>query len=113
MGNRIRVFLLSCLVAAAGFTAVSAFRSIRSPWDRALPAGLYEGLTRDAENADFYLRGRGGYIIVVPKLRGAEPEQVTAIELSTLRIADRAMIERGIPAADRSCFLQLLEDLGS
>ena len=113
MKTRVRVFLLSCLAAAAGFTALSAYQSIRRPWEASLPGELYALMTRDAESAAYLLRSRGGYVIVVPKLRGSEKEQVTAIELSTLRRADRAMLDRGIPAADRRSVLELLEDLGS
>lgn len=113
MKTRVRVFLLSCLAAAAGFTALGAYQSIRRPWADYLPGELYAGLSRDAENAAYLIRARGGYVVVVPQLHGAEKAQVTAIELNTLRCADRAMLERGIPAADRTTMLQLLEDLGS
>ena len=42
-----------------------------------------------------------------------KPVTVTAIEVSNLRGADRAMLEKGIPVSDKSELLELLEDLGS
>lgn len=113
MKMRIRAFFLMCLMAASVYTGLAAFRSIRSPWESSLPAEIYRSLTSRAEHAKFYLRAQEGRIAVYPNRRGAGPETVTAIELSTLRAADRAMLQRGIPAEDRQSLLQLLEDLGS
>ena len=113
MRMRIRAFLLMCLMVAAVYTALAALRSIRSPWDCALPTEIYRDLTRRADRAKFLLRAQEGRVAVFPNRRGAGPERVTAIELSTLRAADRAMLQRGIPAEDRQSLLQLLEDLGS
>lgn len=113
MKMRIRAFFLMCLMAAAAYTGLAAFRSIRSPWDGALPAEVYRALTDRADRACYLLRAQEGRVAVYPNRRGAGPEAVTAIELSTLRAADCAMLQRGIPAADRQSLLQLLEDLGS
>ncbi len=113
MRTRIRAFFLMCLMVAAAWTALGAYRSIRSPWDSELPGDLYRSLTSQAEQAKFYLRAQEGRIAVYPNRRGAAPEKITGIELSTLRAADRAMLLHGIPAADRQSLLQLLEDLGS
>lgn len=113
MRTRIRVFFLLCLMTAAAYTALAAYHSIRSPWESALPSELYRSLSGEAEQASFVLRAQAGRIAVYPNRRGASPERVTAIELSTLRAADRAMLQHGIPAADRQSLLQLLEDLGS
>ena len=113
MSMRIRAFFLMCLMVAAVYVSLCAFRSIRSPWDSVLPTEIYRSLTSRADQAKFFLRAQEGRIAVYPNRRGAGPEAVTAIELSTLRAADRAMLQRGIPAADRQSLLQLLEDLGS
>ena len=113
MKTGIRAFFLMCLMTAAVWTALSAFRSIRGPWDGALPAELYRSMLREAEDAMYVLRPQAGRVAVFSGRRGTRPEQITAIELSTLRAADRAMLQRGIPAADRKSMLQLLEDLGS
>ncbi|MBR0354674.1 MAG: hypothetical protein IJK35_04840 [Oscillospiraceae bacterium] len=113
MRTRIRAFLLMCLMAAAGRTALDAFHSIRPPADSALPAAVYEALRREAEHPAYLLRAQDGYVAVCPARKtGAAPER-TGIELATLRAADRAMLRRGIPAADRRSLLLLLEDLGS
>lgn len=44
---------------------------------------------------------------------GAAPRSVTDIDLSSLRAADRAMIERGYPVGTEEELQALLEDLGS
>ncbi len=113
MGIRIRLFLLALLLAAAAFSAFSAFQSIRGPWDNALPDEIYRSLTREAGDAAYMLRVKDGRVAVYPNRRGAAPERITSIELCTLRPEDRAMICRGIPAADRQSLLLLLEDIGS
>ena len=41
------------------------------------------------------------------------PLQVTDIDLDSLRAADRALIEIGVPVSDREELVALLEDLGS
>ena len=112
MGIRIRLFLLALLLAAAVFSACAAFRSIRGPWDDALPDEIYRGLAREAGEAAYMLRVKDGRVAVYPNRR-ARPERITSIELSTLRPEDRAMVFRGIPAADRQSLLRLLEDIGS
>lgn len=113
MRTRIRAFFLMCLMTAAAWFALGAYRSIRGPWDSALPDELYRSMLSEADSAMFFLREQGGRVAVYPGRRSAAPERITGIELSTLRAADRAMLRRGIPAADRQSMLQLLEDLGS
>ncbi len=113
MRMRIRAFFLMCLMAASLYTGLAAYRSIRSPWESDLPAEIYRSLTSRVGQARFFLRAQEGRVAVYPNRRGAGPEKITAIELSTLRAADRAMLQRGIPASDRESLLQLLEDLGS
>ncbi len=113
MKMKLRVYLLVCMMAAAARTGLAAYQSIRSPWESALPGELYRSLSERAEEAEYCLRAQEGRVAVYPNRRGAQPERVTAIELSTLRAADRAMLQHGIPAADRQSLLQLLEDLGS
>ncbi len=113
MGSKIRALLLAVLLAAAVWSARAAYHSIRGPWDGAVPDEIYRGLTRDAQNAEYLLRVKDGRVAVYPNRRGASPERITSIELDTLRTADRAMVLRGIPAADRQSLLLLLEDIGS
>jgi hypothetical protein len=47
MKMRIRAFFLMCLMAAAAYTGLAAFRSIRNPWDGALPAEVYRARRRE------------------------------------------------------------------
>ena len=113
MRTRIRAFLLMCLMAAAAYSALGAWESIRSPWDSTLSADACRDLLRQTDQAKFYLRAHDGYIAVYPNRRGAGPERITRIEIITLRTEDQALLSRGIPASDRQNMLQLLEDLGS
>ena len=113
MKRRGRVFLLLCLAALAAHLAQSAYLSIRPGDEAGLPGEIYGSLLSVSEDAQYLLRSCGGYVAVYPNRRGARPTQITRIELSTLREADRAMLRRGIPAADFQSMLQFLEDLGS
>ena len=113
MKRRARVFLLLCLMALAAHLAQGAYLSIRPGDEAVLPDELYSSLLSASVQAQYLLRSCGGYIAVYPNRRGASPERITRIELSTLREADRAMLRRGIPAADFQSMLQFLEDLGS
>ncbi|MCR5663462.1 MAG: hypothetical protein K6G17_01130 [Oscillospiraceae bacterium] len=110
---RVRSFLLACLMAAAALAARRAYASIRPAWERDLPEELLRTLESAGEEAEFVLRGQDGFVAVCPAGRRAKPERITDIELSTLRSADRALLERGIPVSDRRALLELLEDLGS
>lgn len=113
MKRSVRIFLLLCLMALAAHMAQRAYLSIR-PWEESkLPGELYGSLLRLSPEPEYVLRGSGGYVAVYPNRRGAKAERVTGIELSSLREADRAMLRRGIPAADFQSMLQFLEDLGS
>ncbi len=78
-----------------------------------IPETVYAQYGERAENAEFFLRSSGGYVAVYTGQKEKEPVTVTAIEVSNLRGADRAMLEKGIPVSDKSELLELLEDLGS
>ena len=78
-----------------------------------IPDELYARFLGSGEEAEFYLRPCGGYIAVYPGIRDKVPLSVTGIELSALRSADRALIEKGLPVSDERNLLFLLEDLGS
>ena len=56
--------------------------------------------------------GKDG-VIAVYKSGENRPTRMTDIETALLRRADRAMLEKGIPAEDLAEVLALLEDLGS
>ena len=62
--------------------------------------------------ARYMLREKDG-LVAVYKSGENRPLRMTGIETTLLRRADRAMLEKGIPAEDLSEVLTLLEDLGS
>ncbi len=112
MGLKLRIALMTCLVAAAAFTAAEAFRSI-VPEKTAIPEEVYARFRGREEDAEYFLRPCQGYVAVYGSQREKEPVSVTDIELANLRSADRAMVQKGIPVADQRELLSLLEDLGS
>lgn len=112
MGLRLRIALLMTLLAAAAFTGAEAWRNLRQTEDMNLPHEIYDSFAARAEGAICYLRASEGYVAVYPSARSREPLRVTGIELKTLRAADAAMVEAGIPVLSRQELLLLLEDLG-
>ena len=113
MGLRIKIGLLICLAMGAVFTGMEAVKTLRHEKAEVIPETVYAQYGERAENAEFFLRSSGGYVAVYTGQKGKEPVTVTAIEVSNLRGADRAMLEQGIPVSDKSELLELLEDLGS
>ena len=113
MRLKLKISLLLLLLSAAILTAAGAARSLRPPWLRSLPVEVYESLNRKAGRAEFFLGGSKGYVAVFQGRKDTQPLSTTAIELQSLRLADRAMLEKGIPVSDDTALLQLLEDLGS
>ena len=113
MRLKLRILLLLALVTLACYSAAGAARSLQPPLQRLLPEEVYADLSRSAPKARFYLGGREGYVAVFQGKRDRLPLALTGIELQSLRRADRAMLEKGIPVSDELALLQLLEDLGS
>lgn len=112
MGLRIRIALLMCLAAGAAWSASAAYESLRPPEIYELPEELYARYSAAGEQAQYRLKACDGFVAVYSGKSDTKPI-MTDIELSSLRGADRAMIERGLPVADRQELLALLEDLGS
>ena len=113
MRLKLRIALLLVLLATAIFTASKAAQSLQPPWQRWIPEEVYESLSRKAGKAEYFLGSKGGYVAVFEDRNDTQPLTVTGIELQALRLADRAMLEKGIPVSDGTALLQLLEDLGS
>ncbi len=113
MSIRAKMALLLCLAATAIFTAAEAVRSLQPDRSALLPGEIYARFAVRSEAAEYFLRDRDGFVAVYRRARDRKPLRITAIELSGLRKADRAMVEEGIPVANRRELLQLLEDLGS
>jgi len=110
---RARAALLMVLAAGALFTGAEAAYSLRPREDSRLPKEVYASFAVRADAAEYVIRDSGGYVAVFERARDRQPVSVTGIELKSLREADRAMIEAGIPVISRHELLQLLEDLGS
>ncbi len=113
MRLRIRIALLLGLTLAAVYTGTQAARSLHPAVRDTLPAEIYARYSSREESAQYFLKNCDGFVAVYRGASGRTPETVTAIEVSLLRAADRAMLERGIPVADRQELLTLLEDFGS
>ena len=113
MKLRMRAALLALLGTAAVYTGLGAVKSLHPAVRDALPTEIYARYSAREEAAQFFLKSCDGFVAVYTASRSRAPESVTAIEVASLRSADRAMIERGITVADRQELLELLEDLGS
>lgn len=113
MKLRVRIALLVMLSAAAAYTGVCAGRSLHPAARDPLPAEIYARYSSREESAKYFLKNCDGFVAVYSGAKGRTPETVTAIEVASLRGADRAMLERGIPVVDREELLELLEDFGS
>ena len=111
MGLRLRIALLMCLAAGAAWSAVAAYESLKPAAVSQVPETVYAQYSA-AESAQYQLKACDGYVAVFNGRGGGRP-MMTDIELSALASGDRAMIELGLPVADREQLLLLLEDLGS
>ncbi len=110
MGLKIRIALMTCLVAAAAFAASEAYKSI-IPAQTVIPEEVYAQFRAREDEAQFFLRPCDGY--VYDGQREKVPVTVTEIEIGSLRSTDKALIQKGIPVTDQRELLSLLEDLGS
>ena len=106
-----RLALLAVMAALALSAAWGALGTIRRTEER-IPAEIYALYQAKSGRARYLLREKDGYVAVY---RSGEnrPLRTTDIETRLLRRADRAMLEKGIPAEDLGELLSLLEDLGS
>ena len=106
-----KIMLLAVMITLAFSAAWGAARTIRRAEER-IPAEVYALYQAKSGRAQYLLREKDGFIAV---FRSGEnrPERMTDIETALLRRADRAMLEKGIPAENLPEVLSLLEDLGS
>ena len=106
-----KIMLLAVMITLAFSAAWGAAGTIRRAEER-IPAEVYAPYQAKSGRAQYLLREKDGFIAV---FRSGEnrPERMTDIETALLRRADRAMLEKGIPAEDLGEVLSLLEDLGS
>lgn len=113
MKIKIRIAVLCLLLTAALYMGAQAVGSIRQARTHFLPEEVYREFVSAGDTAKYYVKSRDGYVAVFENKRFREPLKITEIETGQLRKADRAMLEKGIPVADRMQLLRLLEDLGS
>jgi len=111
--RRWQTILLMLLAAAAVYLGGEAAATLEQPADPSFPAEIYAAFAVRAEPAAFYLRPCDGRIAIYSSRRSREPSALTDIDLNTLRSADLAMLQRGIPVSGQTELLMLLEDLGS
>ena len=113
MKLKIRAALLVLLALGATYTAMEAYSTLQ-PTGLDIPSEEMLSAIFDAKDgAEYYLKNCDGFVAVYSGLGTRRPDSVTAIETSGLRLADKAMLERGIPVSDPERLLELLEDLGS
>ena len=106
-----RAVFLGLMLALAFSAARGALGTIHRKQEQ-IPAEIYALYQSKSGRAQYLLREKDG-MIAVYKSGQNRPELLTDIETSVLRRADRAMLEKGIPAEDLREVLTLLEDFGS
>ncbi len=106
-----KLALLVIMSALALCAVWGALRTIHRTEDR-IPAEVYALYQAKSGRARYLLREKEG-VIAIYENGGGSPIRITGIETPLLRRADRAMLEKGIPAEDLGEVLALLEDLGS
>ena len=89
------VCLLALAVTMAAFTMADLTKEKPAP-EGTLRLGAWEGSVAIFDGGD-----------------ADAPRSVTDIEIGSLRAADRALIERGLPVESEEALQALLEDLGS
>ena len=112
MHMRLRAALLLGLGALAAHSAASALESVRPAWEAALPQEIYSRFVERREATAYLLKSTDGVVAIYEGEQRRVPAAVTDIDVTLLRLADRAMLEKGIPAASEEEMLMLLEDLG-
>lgn len=113
MKLKIRAGFLMLLICAAAYAVSAAYATLQPKSHDELPMQIYSAFIEQADGAQFFLRSCGGYVAVYRDANFKTEPELTAIETTELRSADRAMLDRGIPVRGRSELLELLEDLGS
>ncbi len=110
---KIRIVILCLLLTAALYMGSQAIGSLQSGKQCSLPEEIYGDFAAKADTAQFFVKNNDGFVTVFKDKKFRKILTVTEIETAFLRKTDRAMLETGIPVADRTELLRLLEDLGS
>lgn len=104
--------ILSLLVLGAALSITATVQSFRRPAAAENIFPTVEKMYTSFDTAAYILKEQDGYVAVF----SSNPNQlveITAIPVSTLASADRALLKNGITAKDRQALLRLLEDLNS
>ncbi|MBQ3009789.1 MAG: hypothetical protein IJD81_01210 [Oscillospiraceae bacterium] len=109
---RRKLTLLSLLMLSAVLCMAATAQSflMRAAAEKSFPA--VEEKYTSFETAAYILREQDGYVAVFSS-NGSQLLETTAIPVSTLREADRYLLESGIAADSRETMLKLLEDFNS
>jgi len=110
---KLKIALLLCLMSAAALSVCGAYRSLQRVGAPKLPEEVAARFVGREESAEYFLRDSDGRVAVYAGARARAPMQITGIETEGLRMTDRLLLEKGIPAEDSGELLLLLEDLGS
>lgn len=113
MKIRGRITLLGVLAVTAAVMAVTAITDIEVKGDNEKSPQDINIASFETEDAEYYLRDCEGYIAVFHGSSTRNPVKVTDIETVTLNDVDRELLRTGIPAADKTELLSLLEDFSS
>ena len=107
-----QLIILTALVAAALLCMYATVLSFvqREAAEKILPA--VEEKYTSFETAAYILKERNGYVAVFSS-NNKQLLEMTAIPVSSLRRADRALLQDGITADSREALLLLLEDFNS
>lgn len=108
MNLRYRITVCAALLLGAALCTSYTVRGLRGTPAAVAAAPTAAVVSEKPES--FTLCAKNGCVAVLDPACGAV---VTDIELSTLREADRRLVEAGIAVASREELLALLEDLGS
>lgn len=99
MKQRIKIGACVLLMVFAALSLAAVLRDLGM-----IPAAAMEG---------YVLRDCGGYIGVFGAGDEEHPRELTNIRVDGLPLGDRRELEQGVPAADYSTVLRLLEDYGA
>ncbi len=107
-----QITVLTLLVIAALMCMYATARSfiLREAAEKILP--VVEDKYTSFETAAYILKERNGYVAVFSS-KDHQLLEMTAIPVSSLRKADRSLLEDGITADSEEALLQLLEDFNS
>ena len=111
MKLRIKLAATGAMALAAAVCAAAAIGSITGPAGAEEPESVLVW-PEDSADAEFIQREIDGCVAVFAAGE-RRPLTMTEIAVRSLREADRALLNAGLPCADRDEVLTLLEDLGS